>query len=166
MILFYYVVMGCVAVLLQMVLLDPTSLVVWRPELPALWVVIAGWHMRDERVYVSTGVMVVFHSLFSEQPLGVSLVSYGVLAWFVLFQTQVFERYAFLGTVMLGLMGTFVFMVVDYVGYSWVNQMWRWDVGLWNKILVPSVINAVVAPLIGGISQLIFSIRFKRDKEG
>ncbi len=165
MILLYYATVGCLAVLLQMVLLDPASLVIWRPELPALSVVIAGLHMRDERVYVSTGIMVIFHSLFSAQPLGVSLIAYGILAWFVLFQMQVFERNAFLAAIMLALMGTFVFMVVDYIGYCWVNQMWRWEFGLWNKILMPSIINALIAPLVSGISQLLFSIRVTRRRE-
>jgi cell shape-determining protein MreD len=165
MILLYYVAMGCLAVLLQMVLLDPASLVIWRPELPALAVVLAGLHMRDERVYIATGIMVVFHSLFSAQPLGVSLITYGILAWFVLFQMQVFERHPFLAAIMLALMGTFVFMVVDYIGYCWVNQVWMWEFGLWNKILMPSILNALVAPLVSGISQLIFSIRLKRRRE-
>lgn len=165
MILLYYVAMGCLAVLLQMVLLDPSSLIIWRPELPALSVVLAALHMRDERVYVSTGVMVVFHSLFSMQPLGVSLVTYGILAWFVLFQMQVFERHPFWAAILLALMGTFVFMIVDYIGYCWVNQTWRWNFGLWNKILIPSIINALIAPLVSGISQLVFFVQLKRRRE-
>lgn len=162
---FYYIILGCLAVVLQMTLFNPSSLTAWRPELPALTVVLAAIHMRDERVYVSTGVTVVFHSVFSAQPIAISLISYGFLAWFVLFQMQVFEKNLFWAAFMLALMGTFVFMIVDYLGYCFISQYWRWDFGLWNKILIPSLLNGIIAPLICGITLLIFSMLPERQRK-
>lgn len=86
--------------------------------------------------------------LCSPNRIGVSMISFGIAAALIVSQRRSVQRERAGYRLLLVLVGTFLFMMVDYLLFCLQTHHWRWTLMVWNKMLYPSMWNMALSPIL------------------
>ncbi len=149
-IVFYYLLVGIAALLAQMVLpvmfpaLDLTGV---GSALVPLVVIYASLELGDERAPVLAGVLGLLLDLDGKtHRLGISVLLLSSLSVLIITQAKKAEMRYWAMRLTYVLVGTFAYMIVDYLFIQIENFTWYWPLDVWSKITLAALLNLLLSP--------------------
>jgi rod shape-determining protein MreD len=146
----YLLFVGVVALLAQMILpvcFPVLSLIGFNSALIPLVVIYASLEIGDERAVVLAGVLGLFLDLTSSDRFGTSALILASLSALIVTQARRPESHTWLVRLTYVLVGTFSFLVMDYIFILVEAARWTWPLPVWSKITFASLLNLFLAPL-------------------
>ena len=145
----YLLVVGIVAVLVQMVLpvMFPfLSLIGVDSALVPLVVIYASLEIGDERAPILAGILGIFLDLTASHRLGTSMLVLFSLSVLIVTQANRPESHTWVFRILFVLVGTFAFFLMNYILILVETARWTWPLAVWSKITFASLLNLVLSP--------------------
>ncbi len=146
----YLLFIGTLALLAQMILpahFPILSVVGFGSALVPLVAIYASLELGDERAPIVAGILGLFLDLITQHRLGNSVLVLGLLSFLIVTQAQKPESHQWLFRLTFVLVGTFAFLLLDYVLRLAETARWYWPLDVWSKITFASLLNLALAPL-------------------
>jgi cell shape-determining protein MreD len=147
----YFFLIGMAALLAQMelpVIFPVLDLAGVGSALIPLVVIYASLELGDERapvVAVLLGLMLDLASPSSHR-LGISVLLLGSLSVLIITQAHKVEMAHWMMRLTYVLVGTFAYMVLNYLFILIENGRWYWPLDVWSKITLASLFNLILSP--------------------
>ncbi len=135
-----------------------------------LVVIYASLELGDERaplVAVLLGLLLDLTDS-SAHRLGTSMLVLGGLSAMVTTQAGRPEAHRWVFRMAFVLVGTFAYLLIDYILILVETARWTWPFDVWTKITFASLLNLVLCPLfffLAGLPPRFFGWRAEREKE-
>jgi cell shape-determining protein MreD len=145
----YLLVIGALALLVQMILpviFPILNTVGFGSTLVPLVVIYASLELGDERAPVLAGILGVFLDLTSSHRLGISVLVLFSLSALIVTQANRPESHTWLFRLIFVLVGTFAFFLLNYILILAETARWYWPLAVWSKITFASLLNLFLAP--------------------
>jgi cell shape-determining protein MreD len=151
-IVFYFLFIGVVALLAQMILpahFTILSATGFGSALIPLLVIYASLELADERAPILAGFLGLLVDLNSNQNhrLGVTVLILMSLSALIVTQASKPESHQWIFRLTFVLVGTFIFFLLDYFFTLVEAGLWYWPLAVWSKITFASLLNLIMAPL-------------------
>ena len=151
----YLLFIGILALLAQMILpvifavtFPVLNLVGFGSALIPLVVIYASLELGDERAPILAGSLGLLLDLnSSHHRLGTSVLILGVLSALIVTQAHKPESHHWFFRMTYVLVGTFAFLLLDYIFILVETARWYWPLSVWSKITFGSLLNLALAPL-------------------
>jgi rod shape-determining protein MreD len=149
----YLLVIGILAILAQMIL--PVIFALTFPALNVfgfgsalvpLVVIYASLELGDERAPLLAAILGVLLDLTSSYRLGTSVLVLVSLSALIATQAQKPEAHHWTFQIVFVLVGTFAFLLLDYLFILVETARWTWSLDVWSKIIFASLLNLVLSP--------------------
>ena len=150
----YLLFIGILALYAQMVL--PVIFAVTFPVLNVfgigsglvpLVVIYASLELGDERAPLLAAILGLFlDSLTSSCRLGTSMMILVGLSVLIITQAEKPEAHHWVFQMFFVLVGTFAYLLLDYLLILAETARWYWALDVWSKIIFPSLLNLVLGP--------------------
>lgn len=147
----YLLFVGTVAVLAQMVLpahYPILSDIGVGSALVPLVVIYASLELGDESAPVLAGILGLFLDLTSSHHLGTSVLILSSLSALIVSQAQKPESHLWIFRLTFVLVGTFAYLLLDYIFILAETFRWYWPLSVWSKITFASLLNLALCPFI------------------
>ncbi len=149
---FYLLFIGLLALLAQMILpahLPFLSHVGFGSALIPLVVIYASLELGDERAPVLAGLLGLLLDLTAppSHRLGTSVLILASLSALIITQTHRPESHLWHMRLTFVLVGTFAFLLLQYLFSQLETGRWYWPLSVWSKITFASLFNLIVFPL-------------------
>lgn len=144
---FFVFLLGSIALVSQMFLPHLTEMLAIRPAPLPLVIIYGALAMNGLSIFGITVILGLMLDLLSPQTPGLSILSLSLLAWLMTSQRIFFRVDRWDIQILLALIGTFFYLIVDYLLYSAQLHQWLWPFSLWTKMVFSSMLNALVSPL-------------------
>jgi len=137
--------LGWMAVIAQMTLPQISWLVGAPPALLALMIIYGALELPGLWIFFITALLGFYVDLLSPNRLGTSVISLSLLGGIILTQkpTRVAQRLDY--RLLLVMVGTFLYLCVDYVFHLLQIGRFNWPFGLWSVMALSAVLNACLA---------------------
>jgi cell shape-determining protein MreD len=145
----YLLVIGAMALLVQMILpviFPLLNVVGFGSALVPLVVIYASLELGDERAPILAGILGVFLDLTSSHRLGTSVLVLFSLSALIVPQANRPESHTWLFRLIFVLVGTFTFFLLSYILILAETVRWYWPLAVWSKITFASLLNLFLAP--------------------
>ncbi len=151
----YFLALGVLALLAQMIL--PVIFAVTVPALNVfgfgaslvpLVVIYASLELGDERAPLVAVLLGLLLDLNSSARLGTSMLVLGSLSAMIATQTQRPEAHQWMYQMAFVLVGTFAYLLLDYLLILAETARWSWPFDVWSKITFASLLNLVLSPFV------------------
>jgi rod shape-determining protein MreD len=147
----YLLFLGILALLAQMILpvhFPILSLIGFGSALVPLVVIYASLELGDQWAIVVAGVLGLMLDLASSSShrLGVSPLILCSLSALIVSQARKPESHQWLFRVTFVLVGTFTFLLLDYLVVLMETARWSWPLAVWSKITFASFLNLILCP--------------------
>jgi len=145
----YLLFIGLVALLAQMVLpvMFPfLSLIGFDSALIPLVVIYASLELGDERAPILAGLLGVFLDLTESHRLGTSVLVLFSLSALIVTQAHRPESHTWVFRFIFVMVGTFLFLLMNYVMILAETARWTWPLAVWSKITFASILNLLLTP--------------------
>jgi rod shape-determining protein MreD len=146
----YLLFIGILALLAQMILpviFPALSIVGFGSAVIPLVVIYASLELGDERAPILAGILGLLLDLTSSHRLGTSALILSALSLMIVSQAHKPESHHWLFRLAFVLVGTFVFLLLDYLLILAETSRWYWPLDVWSKITFASLLNLVLSPL-------------------
>lgn len=152
-IVFYLFLIGLAALFAQMIL--PVIFAATFPILNVfgfgsafipLLVIYASLELGDERAPLLAAVLGLLLDLTSSHRLGTSTLILTSLSALIITQSKKTEAHHWAFELIFVLVGTFAYLLLDYVLILVETARWYWPLDVWSKITFASVLNVVLSP--------------------
>ena len=150
----YLLLIGVLAVYAQMFL--P---IIFSVSLPALnvmgigsafvplVVIYASLELGDERAPLLAAALGLFLDLLCHTKLGTQMLILTSLSALIATQARRQEAHHWAFELVFVLVGTFAFLLLDYIFNLAETARWAWPHDVWTKITFPSLLNLIIAPI-------------------
>jgi len=150
----YLLVIGVLAVFAQMFL--P---VIFSISLPALnvmgigtgfvplVVIYASLELGDERAPILAAALGLFLDLLCHSHLGTQMLILTSLSALITTQAHRPEAHHWAFELVFVLVGTFAYLLLDYIFILAETARWSWPLDVWSKITFPSLFNVILSPV-------------------
>jgi len=145
----YLLFLGALALLAQMILpshFPILSVVGFGSALVPLVVIYASLELGDERAPILAGILGLLLDLTSFHRLGISVLILSSLSVLIMTQAQKPESHHWLFRLTFVLVGTFAFLLLDYISILAETARWYWPLDVWSKITFASLLNLALSP--------------------
>jgi rod shape-determining protein MreD len=145
----YLLFIGTVALLAQMVLpviFPILNVVGFGSALIPLVVIYASLELGDERAPILAGCLGLLLDLTSSHRLGTSVLILCLLSVLIVSQASKPESHHWFFRLTYVLVGTFAFLLLDYLSILLETARWYWPFGVWSKITFASLLNLALSP--------------------
>jgi rod shape-determining protein MreD len=145
----YLLFLGILALLAQMVLpvhFPLLNLMGFGSALIPLVVIYSSLELGDERALFVAGVLGLLLDLTSSHRLGVSVLILFGLSALIVSQAHKPESHQWLFRITFVLVGTFAYLVLDYLSILAETVRWSWPLAVWGKITFASILNLILCP--------------------
>lgn len=145
----YLLVIGILALLAQMVLpiiFPILSVVGFGSALIPLVVIYISLELGDERAPILAGFFGLLLDLTSSHRLGTSALILSCLSLLIVSQAHKPESHHWLFRLTFVLVGTFAFLLLDYLCILAETSRWSWPLDVWSKITFASLLNLAISP--------------------
>ena len=151
-IVFYFLALGVLALVAQMILAPNFRLLsdlgIGWALLPLL-VIYASMELGDERALILAGLLGLLLDLTSHSHrLGISVLILTSISALIISQTHRPEAHSWLFRISFVLVGTFAFGLMDYFFHLVQSGNWRWPLSVWSKITFGVILNLALCPLV------------------
>ena len=147
----YFLLVGIVALLTQMILpviFPILNVVGLGSALVPLVVIYASLELGDWRALLLATILGLFLDLrINSHHLGSSALILGSLSALIVTQAHKPESHHWLFGLIYVLVGTFAFLLLDYLFMLGATGRWYWPLDVWSKITFASLLNLAIAPL-------------------
>lgn len=148
----YLLIIGAVALLAQMILpvfFPLLNVVGFGSALIPLVVIYASLELGDERAPILAGILGLFLDLASSPShhLGTSMLVLFSLSALIVTQASKPESHTWPFRLIFVLVGTFAFLLLDYILNLAETARWYWPLAVWSKITFGSLLNLLLCPL-------------------
>ncbi len=152
-IVFYLLFVGVMALFAQMIL--PVIFSVTFPAMNVLGVgsaliplvvIYASLELGDERAPIIAAVLGFLLDLCTHQKLGASILILVGLSTLIASQAQKPEAHHWTFQLVFVLVGTFLYLFLDYLFNLAETERWYWSLDVWTKITLPSLLNLFLSP--------------------
>jgi cell shape-determining protein MreD len=172
----YLIGLGVLALLAQMILPVIFALTVpvlnvfgFDAVLVPLVVIYASLELGDERALLVAAILGLLLDLStSSSRLGTSMLILVSISALIATQAQKPEAHHWLFQMVFVLVGTFAYLLVDYIFILAETSRWTWPFDLWSKIIFASLLNLVLSPLfifLAGLPPRLCGWRPDHEKE-
>jgi len=148
-IVFYLLFIGILCLLAQMILpahFHLLSVIGFGSALIPLVVIYASIELGDERAPILAGLLGLMLDLTSSHRLGVSVLILTSLSALIVTQVQRPESHQWVFRLAFVLIGTFSYLLLDYLLTLAETVRWHWPLDVWSKITFASLLNLVLSP--------------------
>ncbi len=149
-IVFYLLVIGLLALLAQMILpviFPILNIIGFDSALIPLVVIYASLELGDERAPLLASVLGLMLDLTSpSHRLGASVLILTGLSFLIVTQAHKPQSHHWIFRITYVLIGTFAFLLLDYLFMLLQTTRWYWPLDVWSKITFASLLNLVLAP--------------------
>jgi rod shape-determining protein MreD len=171
----YFLFLGVLALLAQMIL--PVIFAVTFPALNVLGfgaalvplvVIYASLELGDERAPLVAVLLGLILDLASSYRLGTSMLVLGSLSAMIATQAQRPEAHRWVFRMAFVLVGTFAYLLLDYILILAETARWTWPFDVWTKITFASLLNLVLSPIffyLAGLPPRLCGWRAEHEKE-
>jgi rod shape-determining protein MreD len=147
----YLFFVGLLALLAQMILpvhFPLLTLIGFGSALIPLVVIYASLELGDERAILVAGVLGLLLDLNSPLPhrLGISVLILCSLSALIVTQAHKPESHQWLFRLTFVLVGTFAYLLLDYLFKLVETGRWSWPLDVWSKITFASLLNLILCP--------------------
>jgi len=147
----YLLFLGVLALLAQMVLpahIPFLNFIGFSSALIPLVVIYASLELGDERALLVAGFLGVLLDLApSPHRLGISALILCTLSALIISQAHKPESHHWLFRLTFVLVGTFAYLVLDYLFVLVETTHWAWPLAVWSKITFATILNLLLCPL-------------------
>lgn len=145
----YLLFLGLLALLAEMIL--PAHFLIlsgigFSSALVPLVVIYASLELADERAPILAGILGLFLDLASSHRLGVSVLILSALSALIVTQAHRPESHLWVFRLTFVLVGTFSFLLLDYLFTLAETARWYWSLAVWSKITFASILNLLLFP--------------------
>jgi rod shape-determining protein MreD len=171
----YFLFLGVLALLAQMIL--PVIFAITFPALNVLGfgaalvplvVIYASLELGDERAPLVAVLLGLILDLASSYRLGTSMLVLGSLSAMIATQAQRPEAHRWVFRMAFVLVGTFAYLLLDYILILAETARWTWPFDVWTKITFASLLNLVLSPIffyLAGLPPRLCGWRAEHEKE-
>jgi rod shape-determining protein MreD len=152
-IVFYLLFIGVLAILAQMILPVIFSLTFpalnvfgFGSALVPLVVIYASLELGDERAPLLAAILGFLLDLTSSYHLGTSMLVLVCLSALITTQARKPEAHHWTFQIVFVLVGTFAYLLLDYIFILVQTMRWSWSLDVWSKITFASLLNLVLSP--------------------
>ncbi len=147
----YLLLLGVLALLAQMILpviFPILSIVGFGSALVPLIVIYASLELGDERAPILAGFLGILLDLASypSHKLGTSALILSSLSLLIVTQAHKAESHHWLFRMTFVLVGSFSFLLLDYLVILAETARWYWPLDVWSRITFASLINLALSP--------------------
>lgn len=145
----YLLTIGIVALLAQMILpahVPVLSVIGFGSALIPLVVIYASLELGDERALILAALLGLLVDLTSSHRLGTSMLTLTSLSALIVTQAQRPEAHQWVFRLIFVLVGTFAFLLLDYIFILVETGRWAWPLDVWSKITFASLLNLILCP--------------------
>jgi len=147
----YLLFLGVLALLAQMILpvhFPILNIIGFSSALIPLVVIYASLELGDEWALVVAGILGLLLDLASPPPhkLGTSMLILCSISALIVTQTHKPESHQWLFRLTFVLVGTFSFILLDYLFVLVETTRWYWPLAVWSKITFASFLNLILCP--------------------
>ena len=150
-IVFYFLFLGILALLAQMIL--PTHFRVLGSiglgsALIPLVVIYASLELGDERAPVLAGLLGFMLDLTTSHRLGISILILSSISALIVTQSHRTESYQWPFRLTFVMVGTFAYLLLDYLFFQLETSRWSWPLTVWSKITFACILNLILYPVL------------------
>lgn len=145
----YLLFIGILCLLAQMILpahFHLLSVIGFGSALIPLVVIYASLELGDERAPILAGLLGLMLDLTSSHRLGISVLILSSLSALIVTQTQRPESHQWVFRLAFVLIGTFAYLLLDYLLTLAETARWHWPLDVWSKITFASLLNLLLSP--------------------
>lgn len=145
----YLLVVGILAVLLQMTLPEIfpiLNIVGFESILVPLVIIYASLELGDGRAFFLAASLGLLLDLLNTHRVGSSVLILGLLSILITTQAHKPESHYWFFGMMYVLVGTFAYLLCDYLFKLMETSRWYWALDVWSKITFASLLNLMLAP--------------------
>lgn len=146
----YLLIIGMLALLAQMILpviFPILNVIGFGSALIPLIVIYASLELGDERAPVLAGILGVALDLSSHDRFGNSALILFSLSALIVTQAYRPESHTWPFRMTFVLVGTFAFLLLDYILILAETFRWFWPLAVWSKITFASLLNLILGPI-------------------
>ena len=146
----YLLFVGILALLAQMILpviFPVLNVVGFGSALIPLVVIYASLELGDERAPILAGCLGLLLDLTSFHRFGTSVLVLSSLSVLIVTQAHKPQSHHWLFRLTYVLVGTFAFLLLDYLFILVETIRWYWPLDVWSKITFASLLNLALSPL-------------------
>jgi cell shape-determining protein MreD len=148
----YLIFIGALALLAQMILpvhFPILSIIGFSSALIPLVVIYASLELGDEWAIVVAGILGLILDLASSSShrLGISTLILCSLSALIVTQAHKPESHYWLFRLTFVLVGTFAYLLLDYLFILMETMRWSWPLAVWSKIAFASFLNLLLTPV-------------------
>ncbi len=147
----YILFWGVAALLAQMVLplaFPILNVVGFGSALIPLIVIYASLEVGDETIPVVAGLLGLLLDLVTGHRLGLSVLILTSISALIVTQAQKPESHNWVVRLTFVLVGTFLFMLLNYLMILVETARWAWPLDVWSKIAFASILNVILCPFV------------------
>ena len=111
-----------------------------------LVVIYASLELGDERAPLIAAILGLLLDLLSHDRLGTSMLVLVSLSALIATQAQKPEAHQWVYRIAFVLVGTFAYLLLDYIFILVETAQWIWPFDLWSKITFASILNVILSP--------------------
>ncbi len=150
-IIFYFLFLGILALLAQMIL--PTHFrflgsIGLGSALVPLVVIYASLELGDERAPILAGLLGLMLDLTTSHRLGISILILSSISALIVTQTHREESHQWTFRLTFVMVGTFIYLLLDYLFFQLETSRWFWPLTVWSKITFSCLLNLILYPLL------------------
>jgi cell shape-determining protein MreD len=146
----YLLLMGTLALLVQMILpviFPILNIVGFSSALVPLVVIYASLELGDERAPLLAAILGLLLDLAAHSHrLGASVLILACLSTLIVTQAHKPQSHHWVFRMTYVLVGTFAFLLIDYLFRLLETTRWYWPLDVWSKITFASLLNLALAP--------------------
>ncbi len=145
----YLLFLGILALLAQMILpvhFPLLNIIGFGSALIPLVVIYSSLELGDERALLIAGILGLLLDLTSSHRLGISVLILCSLSALIISQAHKPESHQWLFRLTFVLVGTFSYLVLDYLCILAETVRWSWPLAVWGKITFASILDLVLCP--------------------
>jgi rod shape-determining protein MreD len=171
----YFLVLGAGALYAQIVLpvifehtFPALNVLGFGAALVPLVVIYASLELGDERAPLVAVLLGLLLDLASSYRLGTSMLVLGSLSAMIAAQAQRPEAHRWVFRMAFVLVGTFAYLLLDYILILAETARWTWPFDVWTKITFASLLNLVLSPIffyLAGLPPRLFGWRAEHERE-
>jgi cell shape-determining protein MreD len=150
----YLFIIGLLALLAEMVLpvifsvtFPALNVFGWGSVLVPLVVIYASLELGDIRAPFLAAALGLLVDLTSSYRLGTSMLVLTSLSALIITQAEKQEAHHWAFQLIFVLVGTFLYLLLDYIFILAETARWYWPFDVWSKITFASLLNLVLSPL-------------------
>jgi cell shape-determining protein MreD len=158
----YFLILGLAALLAEMILpvifsvaFPVLNVLGFGSALVPLLVIYASLELGDERAPLLACALGLLLDLNSSHHLGSSVLLLGLLSLLIVSQAGKPLAHLWVFRLMFVLVGTFSYLVLDYLITQIELDRWDWPLAAWSKITFASLLNLILFPLFFYLAGLL-----------